>query len=380
MGYSVDNVIDINVSIQPSGLGLANFASAMLFAPAAELPNGFAVDTIRVYNSTTDLGVDFGSTTETYKAGVKWLGAIPSVGKLTVYAVNATDANWTATLNKARNSYWWYWSLFTVAEYSVEATVLTIADWCNQNSSFFINNQTGTSATAIRDPSITNDIATQLTTLGYRYAATFTHATDAYAGNSLAPWYAVVNYSASNSTITGEDKKLSGIAAESLTSTEYAAMTSDTKKCVFYSVVDLQGSVDEGRVINTITHSTYGEFIDDVVNLDAFVNALKVKLYNTITNQDTKLPQTPAGQSALITGAKIVGGNYVKNDYLGAREYLDPDDGKLKTTIGYEVLSKATDILSISDADRAARKSAPIRMRIFKSGAIHIVNINLTVF
>ncbi len=380
MAYNVDNIINIDVEITPTGIGLANFASAMLFAPDSELPAGFDVDTIRVYTSTADLSVDFDSTTETYKAASRWLGAIPSTGKITVYGRNSSDISWTASLNKARLTHWWYWSFFTIAEYSVEATVLEIADWCNENASFFINNQTGTAVTSIRDPNISTDIASQLTTLGYRYAATFAHATEPYAGNSLATWYAVVNYSATNSTITGEYKKLSGVAAESLSSSAYAAMLSDTKKVIFYSVVELQGNTDDGRVINSITHSANGEFLDDVINTDAFVNSLKVKEYDILTNQDTKLPQKPSGQSALITGAKQIGEQYISNDFLGPRIYIDPDDGKSKTTNGYEILSKATDILTLSTADRVARKAAPIKMRIFRAGAIHIVNISLQVF
>lgn len=381
MSYNVDNIINVNVRISPAGLALANFASYTLFAPQSELPVGFTPDTRKVYSSLSDLSVDFATTTETYKAAARTLGGIPSApNQLTVYGRDDTDADWPTTLNKAYNTGWWFWTLVTAPVYAVNADVIAIAGWCNGNEIMFPNNQTGASATEIRDPNDTSDIATQLTTLGYRTAFTFTHATDAYAGNALTKYFAAVNYSATNSTITGEYKKLSGVAAESLSSTEHSAMKQDTKKAMWYGTVDLQGSSDQGRVINTLTHSTFGEYIDDVVNLAAFVNALKVTLYNTIANSTTKVGQDPIGQALLIGQARSVCEQYIQNGYLGPRNYIDPDDAVEKFTAGYEILSKPEDILDLSEADRNARKAAPLRIRLFRKGAIHVVNVDVDVY
>lgn len=381
MSYNVDNIINVNVRISPSGLGLANFASYTLFAPQSELPVGFDPDTRRVYSSLSDLSVDFATTTETYKAANRVLGGIPSSpNEITIYGRADADADWPTTLNKAYNSGWWFWTLVTAPVYAVDADVLAIANWCNGNEIMFPNNQTTTKAAEIRDPNDTTDIATQLTSAGYRTAFTFTHATDAYAGNALTKFFAAVNYSATNSTITGEYKKLSGVAAEDLSSTEHSAMQQDTKKAMWYGTVDLQGSTDQGRVINTLTHSTFGEYIDDVVNLAAFVNALKVVLYNTIANSTTKVGQDPVGQALLIGQARGVCEQYIANGYLGPRNYIDPDDAIEKFTAGYEILSKPEDILDISDADRDARKAAPLRIRLFRKGAIHQVDVTVDVY
>ncbi len=390
MAESASNIINITTSIAPAGLGFANFASAVMFAPEDELPAGFSVDTFREYTSVSDLAVDFSSTTETYKAAATWLGAIPTPPSIKVWGRANADANWTATLNKARNSTikWWFWSFFTIAEYSVAATVIEIATWHNQNGSYFINCQTGTAADAIRDPGSTTDIASTLTTAGYRYASTFAHktvagaplSTDAYAGIALAPWFATVDYSGTNTATIADFKKLSGVSAEDLTGTAIAAMRQDTKKCQYYTTIDLQGSTDNGRVRNGWSHSSYGEWMDDVINLAAFENTLQVTLYDAVANAEPKLPQTPAGQAVLIKLAKSVCEQYIENGYLGPRDYIDPDDGKSKFTRGYEILTKAEDILDISTPDRDARKSAPLRIRIFRAGAIQVVDINLGVF
>ncbi|RKZ93903.1 MAG: hypothetical protein DRQ46_10820 [Gammaproteobacteria bacterium] len=380
MSYNVNNIIRINTAISPAGLGFANFAEAVYFALEAELPVGFDVDTYREYTTITELAVDFPTSTETYKAMEVWLGGIPATSKVKVWAVADADADWPTTLNKARNVMWWFWSFFDKSVYAAPATSSELAQWHNANETYYINCQTGAATTEIRNPNLTSDIATTLTAAGYRYASTFAHATNPYAGISLCKWFAAVNYSANKSTITGEFKKLSGIAAENLAGSEYGAMTQATKKCQFYSVVDLQGSTDAGRVINSWSHSSYGEYMDDVVNLAAFVNALKVTLYNTLANSVTKVGQDPIGQSLLINSAKAVCEQYVSNDYLGARNYTDPDDGVEKYTAGYEILTRPEEILNLSEPDRDARKSAPLRVRIFRKGAIHSAAVDISVY
>ncbi|WP_448120487.1 DUF3383 family protein [Pseudomonas veronii] len=380
MSYPATNIIRINARISPTGLGNANFASAMLFAPQLELPVGFAPDTYRTYFTLTALSEDFADTTETYKAAQRWLGGTPATRQIQVWGAATADGTRAATLNKARNITWWYWTMWTAPVLAVKADALAIAQWCEDNTSMFIDSQTGTAVTDIRNPALTTDVASALTTAGFRHVFTAAHAADAYSGSALAKHYAAVNYSADRSTITGEFKKSPSVTAENLTGTAYTAMQSDKKKAVFYTVVDNQGSTDSGRWLNTLTHSTYGEFIDDVVNLDACVNYLTTSLYNAVANQTTKLAQTPVGQAVLIGAARATMQQFINNGYLGPRNYIDPDDGLEKYTIGFEILTKPEDILDLSDADRNARKSAPLRIRLFRAGAIHIVDVDLDVY
>ena len=381
MAVNINTIIDITTRISPSGLSLANFASYTLFAPESELPAGFEVDTRRTYSSISDVNADFATTTETYEAANSVLGGIPSTpSTITIYAVDGDDADWPTTLNKAYDTGWWFWTIMTESVLASNSDVLDIADWCETNQIMFPNNQTGTNATAVRDPNDDTDIASQLNALGYRNTYTFTHASDAYAGNALSKFFAAVNYSATNSTITGEYKKLSAVEAEDLSATEQSGMLQDTKNAIWYGTAELQGSTDQGRVFNSKTHSSYGEWIDDVVNLAAFVNALKVSLYNTIANSTTKIGQDTVGQALLIGQTRAICEQYISNGYLGERNYTDPDDAVDKYTRGYEILSTPEDILDISDEDRDARKSAPIQVRLFRKGAIHFVDVTVDVY
>lgn len=379
MSFPASQIIQINANISPTGLGNANFASAMLFAPNGELPVGFTADTIRTYFTLTALMVDFPSTTETYLAAQKWLGGTPATAQIMVYGTATADATVVITLGKARNTRWWYWTIFTAPVLAVLTNPPLIAAWCESVGSMFINSQTGSAATAIRANTALN-IANVLTTSGYRHAYTPSHATDGYSGVALAKHFAAVNYSGDNTTITGEFKKSPGVAAEDLLATAYTNMMLATNKSPFYSVVDNQGSVDSGRWLNTFTHSSYGEYIDDVVNLDACINALTTELYNATANAIGKLPQTPAGQAILIAAARRVLKRYIANGYLGPRTYTNPDDGLDYYTIGFEILTKPEDILTLSSADRGARKSAALRCRLFRAGAIHSAIIALDIY
>lgn len=373
-----DRIIQVNARISPAGLGFANFASATIFAASADVTSPLVKNTRKTYFTIQEIAEDFADTTETYKAAAAWLGGTPKMREVTIWMTDSDDASITVTLNKARDEFWWYWTIFPATVLAVAASVKTIAAWCEDNASMFINNQTGAASADIRDQSKDTDIATELTELGYRHVFTATHATNAHSGTYLAKHFAAVNYSADRSTITGEFKKSPGVVAEDLKGSEITAM--ENKNAPFYSIVELQGSQDVGRWLNTRTHSTYGEFIDDVVNLDAFINTLTVRLYNALANVTTKLEQTPRGQAVLLATARQVGEQYIANSYLGPRNYIDPDDGVEKYTIGFEILTKPEDILDISTEDRNARKSAPIRMRLFRAGAIHMVQIDIDIY
>lgn len=379
MSVNVDEIIPISTSIRPTGLGFANFAKAVLFS--TNISDKVPKNTYKVYKSLKALALDYAADTDTYKAANRWLGGIPATNELVVWAVDSTDASLTDTLNKARNKLWWFYTFVTEPVYNDAVKVAAVADWCNSNESFFMNCQSsGAAVDDIRNPSKSNDIASQFTSSGYRMVSTLANKLDPYAGIALCKWFASVNYQAAGTTITGEYRKLSGVKSEDLDDSAISAMKKPTKKCVFYTNVETGGSVDVGRVINSVTHSSYGEWIDDVINLAAFVNNLKVALYNAIANQPKKLGQDPRGQSILNGTAKSVCETYRSNNYLGPRNYLDPDDGVEKFTFGYEILTKPEEILDLLSPNRDARESAPLRIRIFRAGAIHLAPVDVSVY
>lgn len=381
MSYSVNDIIKVNVFLSSKGLGTADFSRAVLFVPKTDGNKGSLDENkMYTYGSLQEVADAFDTTTEAYKVCEMWLGGIPMIRKIHVWVRDPLDSTWADTLNKARDKNWWFWTFVTSVAYEQADEVKQIAQWCESQGSMFVNCQTGASATSIRDSSEDSDIASELTKLGYTNTYTSAHLTNAYSGIYLAKQFAIRNYNAPNSTITGEFKKSPGLSAEDLPTSETSAMEKETKKCSFYTVAELAGQVDMGIWKNTKTHSTYGEYIDDVVNRHAFVNFLVTALYNAIATTPTKLPQTSVGQAIILASARRVCEKFIENGYLGRREYVDPSTGETKYTRGYEILTVATDILKLSTEERKQRKAAPVVIRIFPAGAIHGVDCDVYVY
>ena len=372
MPYPAENIINIVTNIRAAGLGTANFGAGMVFADFDSSTDAtFAEGTYRDYGGASAVAVNFNIASDVYLAALAWFSAIPKPRSLRVYLRQEDDSP-VESLNDAINKrIWFYWYEFETTIRANDADVLALIAAGDAAGKFYAGT---TNQTAVRDPSLSTDIVSKAKLQGSRRAFLLSHATAPYAGFELGAVFSRVNFNAANSTITGEFKKLPGITAEDLTITAYSAMKE--KGAPFYTVVETGGQVDNGRVINSKSTSSYGEFIDDVFNLDGFVNALMVNVYNALAHAK-QLGQTPDGQLVLMNAAAQIGQRFIDNGFLGQRTYISDETGDEVLSEGYEIISKATDILDLTDAERGERFSAPIIMRVFRAGAIHAVDITV---
>ena len=375
MAYPAESIINITTLINAAGLGTANFGAGMVFADFDSSSDvTFVEGSYRDYGSTSQVADNFDIASDPYKAAEAWFSAVPKPKSLRIYLRIELDDPVESLHDAINKGIWFYWFEFETNIRAVDADVLALAAAGDAAGKFFAYT---TNQATVRDPAVTTDIVSKAVTQGSRRLFVASHATELYEGFEIAAVFSRINFNAANSTITGEYKKLPGIDAESLTPTAYGAMKA--KGAVFYTVVETGGEKDSGRIINSKTTSTFGEYIDDVFNLDAFTNYMTIALYDALTKVPTKLRQTPAGQQILIDAAAQVGEKFIGNGYLGERLYLDDETGEEKTSRGYQILTKAEDILLISDAERAARGAAPIVMRVFRAGAIHTVDLTANV-
>lgn len=375
MPYPAENIINIVTNIRAAGLGTANFGAGMVFADFDSSSDAtFAEGTYRDYGGASAVAANFNIASDVYLAALAWFSAVPKPKSLRIYLRQENDSP-VESLNDAVNKrIWFYWYEFETTIRANDADVLALITAGDAAGKFYAGT---TNQASVRDPSLSTDIVSKAKLQGSRRAFLLSHATAPYAGFELGAVFSRVNFNAANSTITGEFKKLPGITAEDLTQTAYSAMKE--KGAPFYTVVETGGQVDSGRVINSKSTSSFGEYIDDVFNLDGFVNALTVSLYNALANIPTKLKQTPDGQQVLLDAAAQVGQRFIDNGYLGARQYTSDETGEEVLSDGYEILSKADDILGLTDAERSERLAAPIIMRLFRAGAIHAVDVTVNV-
>jgi len=374
MPYPAESIINVTTNIRAAGLGTANFGAGMVFADFDSSTDAtFAEGSYRDYGGASAVAANFSIASDPYLAALAWFSAVPKPRSLRIYLRQENDSP-VESMNDAINKrIWFYWYEFETTIRANDADVLALIVAGDAAGKFYAGT---TNQAAVRDPSLSTDIVSKAKLQGSRRAFLLSHATAPYAGFELGAVFSRVNFNAANSTITGEFKKLPGITAEDLTITAYSAMKE--KGAPFYTVVETGGQEDDGRVINSKSTSSYGEFIDDVFNLDGFVNTLTVNVYNALANAK-KLGQTPDGQQVLIDAASQVGQRYIDNGYLGPRTYTDDETGEEKLSDGWLMLSKADDILGILESERSGRFSAPIRMRVFRAGAIHAVDITVDV-
>ncbi|VUS78772.1 MULTISPECIES: DUF3383 family protein [Klebsiella] len=415
MAYSVDNIIPVNVIIGAAGLGYADFTTAFVFADASDLPKDepailteggdkletetrqailpemvpvtargedFPVDTFRDYSGAADIGKDFGTESEIYLIATRYFAQIPRPSSLTVWMKNPEDESLIATVNKANEAAWRYNYFFKIEDFSDE-NLLVLSDWSDTTDHpiWYTNTQD-----EVIDQNETDDIVSRLAKKGNRHMlvgwrapeAVEVDPSQAHSMVQVAATFAKFRPNGLNTAITAEYQVLPGIDGDELTTSHYNALKA--KKAVFFTPVELAGQKDSCRVINSLSMSSYGEFIDDVINIDVLKNHLQVDGYNHIANVGTKRPLTPRGYESLLNVLTDTLKRFYNNGVLGEGTYTDEQTGEEKTAkFGYVILSKAEDVLSLTKAQRKKREFPPTKILVILSRAGHVAELNVTV-
>lgn len=383
MAYPVDNIIPVNVLLTPAGLGYADFSSAIVFADEADLGVGvtFAVNTFRDYGSVTDVAADFKTDSDIYRIATRYFANIPKPPTITVWMKNATDTL-LEIINSANDRIWRYHYFFKNTD--VTAAILPVlSDWSDAASHplWFTF-----SADNIIDQNLTNDVISALKSkgnrhvfAGYKSASSVTaDASQAYAMVQLAAAFHKFRPTGINTAITGEYQVLPGVSGDDLTTSAYNALKA--KNAVFFTQIELAGATDNSRVINSKSMSPYGEFIDDVVNIDVLKNHMQVDGYNYIANADSKRSMMPRDYAGLLSAVSATCKRFFDNGVLGTGSYVDPDDGKTKVAqFGFVLRSSPEDVLDMTSAQRKARVYPPTSLLVILARAGHVAEININV-
>lgn len=219
----------------------------------------------------------------------------------------------------------------------------------------------------------TTDIAYQLKQLGYNKTFVQYSSSNPYAVASLLGRILTVDYAGNGTVITLAYKKEPGVAAEALNSTQADSLKS--KNCNAF----LAFNNDTAILLNGVASS--GTFIDVVTGTDWLAVTLMTALYNVLYTSTTKVPQTDAGTNLLVVTAESVCSQAVNNGLLAPGVWQSAGFGILKQNDylpkGFYVF--APKVANQNPSDRAARKSVPIQIAAKLAGAIHEVNLAVTV-
>lgn len=385
MAYKVSNIIPVNILLTPAGLSYANFSSCFAIARDVDLitTGSIAAGNIKEYATLEEVGQDFTTSSDPYLMATRWFANIPKPPTFTIYMWDDVNLTILDAVNDANSQAWRYWYFVPKDVTDVDADALDLADWADANTHGlpFV-----TSDPLAKDSSDSTDIGSKLTSagnrhafVGYREGATITdNASQAYAMCQLAAAFHKFNPNGLRTAITGEFQVLPGVVGEDLSTSAYTALKD--KNVAFFTKIELQGSTDASRVINSRSPSSYGEFMDDVVNLDVLKNRVQVDGYNYIANAGTKRPLTPSGYAGLLSTVDATLKRFFDNGVLGRAEYTDPNDGEDKIAkYGYVLFSDPADVFDLTDTQRRNREFPTVSALAILARAAHSAAIDITV-
>jgi len=222
-------------------------------------------------------------------------------------------------------------------------------------------------------PSITTDLASQLKEFRYNKTVILYSSSNPYAVASLLARILTVDYEGSNTAITLAFKQLPGITDENINSVQADSLKAKNVNSF------LAFNNDTSIVVPGVASS--GEFVDVVTGTDWVAVELQNRLWNVLYTSPTKIPQTDAGTQLLVVTAETVLAQAVTNGLCAPGVWNSAGFGSLKQgdylPKGYYIYAQRVDEQNI--ANRAARKSVPIQAAMKLAGAVHEVNLSVSV-
>lgn len=219
----------------------------------------------------------------------------------------------------------------------------------------------------------TTDAAATFKARGYSRSYLQYSADAPQAGISAWARLITTNYAASGTAITLMFKQQPGLLAENLTASQAQALKD--KNCNVFVAYDNDTSIlQHGTMVN-------GTFADILTGTDWLATTIQTELWNLFYTTTTKIPQTDAGVNLLVTKVERICNQAVNNGLLAPGVWNGPIFGALGAgdylAKGFYVFAGRVD--DQTQADRAARKAPPIQVAAKLAGAIHSVDLSITV-
>ena len=183
---------------------------------------------------------------------------------------------------------------------------------------------------------------------------------------------ATINFEGSNTTLTLKFKQLPGVTAENLRSSQAEALKSHNVNafCAYQNDTSiLQEGITSG-----------GWFIDETHGLDWLQNRVETDLWNLLYTSK-KVGQDESGATAIVSCVNKSLEQGVANGLIAPGVWNGDAFGALESgdtlSTGYYVYIQPFD--EQSQSDREARKAPPIQIAVKLKGAVHFINVTITV-
>ena len=376
-GLPVSNVVNVDVIMSPVAATGRNFGALLILGTSTVIP---VTERIRQYSAIEDIGDDFGVDSPEYEAATIFFSQSPKptlvyIGRWAKTLAEG-EAGAVETLLQAVNACLQYtnWYGLAIADSAdlVEADVISVAAAIEASSLSRILAVT-TDDVNVLVAGNTDNIGYKLKAAGYGRTFWQYSSSSKYAAISAFGRAFTVNFTGNNTTITLKFKTEPGVTYETLTTTQAAAIDSINGNVYVYYANDT-AIIQQGVMAN-------GDFFDERHGLDWLQNYVQTNLYNLLYTSATKIPQTDAGVTRLMTNVEASLDQAVNNGLVAPGVWNGGPIGQIESgdtlTKGYYVYADSVD--NQAQSDRESRKSPVIQAALKLAGAIHYGDVQINV-
>lgn len=376
-GLPVSNVVNVDVIIGPRAATGRNFGSLLILGTSTVIP---VKERLRLYSSKEDIGSDFGVDSPEYEAATVYFSQSPRPKEVYVgrwAKTLATGEEGAAEkLMDAVNAVMGYTNWYGLGIADKED--IADDDWLKVAAAVEASGVSRILAITTSDPATMD--ATSTTDLAYKlkaakYGRTFVQysSSNKYAALSAFGRAFTVNFNGSNTTITLKFKQEPGITYETLTTDQAAAL--DARNCNVFVYYQNDTAILQQGIMSG------GDFFDERHGLDWLQNYVQTNLYNLLYTSTTKVPQTDAGVTRLLSNVEQSMDQSVTNGLVAPGVWNGGPIGQLNSgdtlTKGYYVYAQP--ISEQAQADREARKAPVIQVACKLAGAVHFADVQINV-
>ncbi|MEA5104683.1 DUF3383 family protein [Pantoea sp. S18] len=376
-GLPVSNVVNVDVIMAATAATGRNFGSLLILGTSTVIP---VSERIRLYTDPDDIGEEFGEDSPEYAAALIYFSQSPAPTQVYVgrwaKTLETGESGSVETLAQAITAVLqftnWY-GLGIADDEDLTAAEITATAAAIQASSLSRVFAVTSEDSGIIDSASTTDIASTLKAAGYGRTFVQYSTKSKYAALSAFGRAFTVNFTGNNTTLTLKFKTEPGVTYETLTSAQAAAIDAKNANVYVYYANDT-AILQQGVMSN-------GDFFDERHGLDWLQNYVQTNLYNLLYTSTTKIPQTEAGITRLLSNVEQSLDQAVSNGLVAAGVWNGGEIGQITAgdtlTKGYYVYAQP--LSTQSQADREARKSPLIQAAIKLAGAVHYADVQINV-
>lgn len=367
-GLATSRLIRASVNLSPLGAQYNNLNGLLIVGASPVIGSA---ERVRPYSTLEAVAADFGITAPEYYAAALYFAQSPQPTQLYIgrWDSGSSETSPQALIACANASSQWYAAMFA-ASISPDAHVACAAYIQGLNRPC-IYGATTTDPTTFNAVDV-DTLAARVKALGYtRTIVQYSQNPQAIA--SLFGRVLTTNFAANNSLITLMYKTEPSVVPESLTDAQ-ADVLKTKRVNVFVNYANGTAILQHG----TMSGPAY---LDEIYGLDWLQNRIQTDVFNLLYTSPTKVPQTDAGTHLITTTVEAACAAGVNNGLLAPGVWGSGGFGQLAQgdfmPKGYYVF--APPIALQGQADREARKSVPIQVAAKLAGAIHTIDVLVSV-